>query len=183
MDRFGVETLPKGSDIDGMKIEAFHGKVATRKGAPLHQTEALAAGAILYEANSYLDLQPDTQKRLCRCNIAQQFNTWVIQRARGHGIPKLISDNPAYDWQWISALFDEARIPNPFGYSARRIGDYYAGLIGNFERTQPWKCLRITKHDHNPVHDALGNAEAFYRLQHGERGPDSVTKAMKRRYY
>jgi len=29
--------------------------------------------------------------------------------------------------------------------------------------------LRITPHDHNPVHDAMGNLEAFDRLLKGER--------------
>lgn len=27
-----------------------------------------------------------------------------------------------------------------------------------------WKSLRKTKHDHNPVNDALGNAEALLEL-------------------
>lgn len=30
------------------------------------------------------------------------------------------------------------------------------------------KRLRRTKHDHHPVHDALGNAEALRRLFDGE---------------
>jgi hypothetical protein len=58
---------------------------------------------------------------------------------------------------------------NPFGHSARRIGDFYAGLLGDFQSTQKWKRLRRTKHDHHPVHDALGNAEALIRLLNGER--------------
>jgi hypothetical protein len=32
-----------------------------------------------------------------------------------------------------------------------------------------WKRLRRTKHNHHPVHDALGNAEALIRLFDGER--------------
>ena len=58
---------------------------------------------------------------------------------------------------------------NPFGYSARRIGDFYAGLIGDFKDASSWKRLRITKHDHHPVHDAMGNLEAFERLLKGDR--------------
>jgi hypothetical protein len=42
-------------------------------------------------------------------------------------------------------------------------------LVNNFAETQSWKGLRITPHDHNPVHDAVGNAEAFRRIQNGER--------------
>lgn len=43
------------------------------------------------------------------------------------------------------------------------------GLVGNFMDTQSWKKLRVTKHDHNPVHDAMGNVEVFERLLNGER--------------
>ncbi len=53
---------------------------------------------------------------------------------------------------------------NPFGHSARRIGDFHADLTGDWRYTQVWKCLRKTTHAHNPVNDALGNAEAFELL-------------------
>lgn len=58
---------------------------------------------------------------------------------------------------------------NPFGHSARRIGDFYAGLVGKFTDASSWKKLRVTAHDHNPVHDAMGNLEAFERILNGER--------------
>jgi len=58
---------------------------------------------------------------------------------------------------------------NPFGHSGRRIADFSAGLVGDFQSTQQWKHLRQTKHDHHPVHDALDNAEALLRLLNGER--------------
>ena len=51
---------------------------------------------------------------------------------------------------------------NPFGYSSRRIGDFYAGLRREY-RAQ-WKHLRRTRHSHDPVDDALGNAEAFIAM-------------------
>lgn len=95
------------------------------------------------------------------------FDAWL--RARTKGRPVFVSDNPAFDWQWINDLFHRTLSRNPFGHSARRISDFYAGLTGNFYNTQRWKSLRITPHDHNPVHDALGNVEAFERLLKGER--------------
>ena len=58
---------------------------------------------------------------------------------------------------------------NPFGHSGRRIADFYAGLVATVYKTQNWKRLRRTKHDHHPVHDALGNAEALIRLFDGAR--------------
>lgn len=85
------------------------------------------------------------------------------------GRPVFVSDNPAYDFQWINYGFWKAIGHNPFGFSARRIGDFYAGLVGDFYAKQAWKSLRQTKHDHNPVNDAKGNVEAFARLLKGER--------------
>lgn len=85
------------------------------------------------------------------------------------GRPIFISDNPAFDWQWINDGFWRTLGKNPFGHSARRIGDFYAGLVGDITDASSWKKLRRTPHDHNPVHDALGNMEAFERLLHGER--------------
>ena len=71
--------------------------------------------------------------------------------------------------RWINYGFHLTLDYNPFGHSARRISDFYAGLMGDFTRTQGWKRLRVTPHDHHPVHDALGNVEAFERLLRGER--------------
>lgn len=81
----------------------------------------------------------------------------------------LVSDNPCYDGGGMNMIFHRRLGYNPFGHSARRISDFYAGLVGNFYETQGWKALRITPHDHNPVNDALGNCEAFERLLQGER--------------
>jgi len=95
------------------------------------------------------------------------FYIWlkVVSKDR----PIFISDNVAYDWQWINFYFWKYLGYNPFGHSGRRISDFYAGLMGDFSKTQKWKRLRKTKHDHNPVNDAMGNVEAFERLLKGER--------------
>jgi hypothetical protein len=69
------------------------------------------------------------------------------------------------DFAFLASDFGQ----NPFGHSGRRIADFYAGLVGDFRSTQKWKRLRRTKHDHHPVHDALGNAEALIRIFDGER--------------
>ena len=80
-----------------------------------------------------------------------------------------VSDTPAYDVQWINHGFHHTLDRNPFGYSGRRISDFYAGLVGDFGKTQVWKRLRATPHDYNPVYDAMGNVEAFERRLRGER--------------
>jgi len=99
----------------------------------------------------------------------EAFEKWVNENTDGSMRPLFVSDNPAYDWQFINYYFHLHLGHNPFGWSARRISDFYAGLMGDFSNTQKWKQLRITEHDHNPVHDAMGNLEAWERLLNGER--------------
>jgi DNA polymerase III epsilon subunit-like protein len=94
--------------------------------------------------------------------VAEQFTDWLDSVTVGRAV--MVSDNPAYDFMWIAGMFDRADMPNPFGHSGRRISDYWAGLHGSWTRTQDWKELRRTPHDHNPVHDALGNAEALAEI-------------------
>ena len=114
------------------------------------------------------DLSLDTEAMNCHpwyC-VFIEFERWLKQF---EGNPIFVSDNPAFDWQWINYWFWHTIQRNPFGHSARRIGDFYAGLVGDFRAASKWKKLRITKHTHNPVDDATGNVEAFERMLKGER--------------
>lgn len=96
-----------------------------------------------------------------------QFDAWLGKTVQGR--PIFVADNLAFDWQWINDGFHRFLGHNPFGYSGRRINDFYAGLQGDFGDQNAWKKLRITDHDHNPVNDAMGNVEAFARILQGER--------------
>lgn len=78
--------------------------------------------------------------------------------------PVFVSDNPGFDFMWIAFEFDKAERTNVFGHSSRRIGDFAAGLAGNWKQQTKWKSLRKTRHTHNPVDDAMGNAEALEAL-------------------
>lgn len=92
--------------------------------------------------------------------VMLEFSKWVNE----HNIddrPTFLSDNNGFDWMWICYYFDLYGIDNPFGYSSRRIGDIYCGLTRNLRNNRRWKRLRKTRHNHNPVNDAVGNAEAF----------------------
>ncbi len=80
------------------------------------------------------------------------------------GRPLFMSDNPAFDWQWINYYFHAFYGANPFGHSARRIGDLYSGLERDFSAASRWKALRKTRHTHDPVDDAMGNAEALIAM-------------------
>lgn len=108
----------------------------------------------------FADVRPPSQKDR---NLAfMDFSAFL--HANIPGRPVFVSDNPAFDWQWINDGFHQALGMNPFGFSARRIGDFYAGLMGDFKNASSWKKLRRTPHTHNPVDDATGNLEAFQTL-------------------
>lgn len=108
---------------------------------------------------------PDA-KRYDRQQVAREFEVWVKSK---DGRPVMISDNPAYDFQWMNCFVWEELGYGLLGHSARRIGDYYAGLVGDWRKQSKWKKLRVTPHTHHPVDDAKGNFEAWNRIQMGER--------------
>ena len=92
--------------------------------------------------------------------VMQDFAQWL--KTSSSGKPTFISDNPAFDWQWINYYFHMFYGSNPFGFSGRRIGDLYCGMKMDTGLNAEWKKLyRKTIHDHNPVNDAIGNAEAL----------------------
>lgn len=97
-------------------------------------------------------------------HVMQEFSLWIENVCKEDGRPIFVSDNPAYDFMWIATSFDRVSLKNPFGHSARRIGDFAAGLRGDFFASQSWKSLRRTPHNHHPVNDAMGNAEALHEL-------------------
>lgn len=75
-----------------------------------------------------------------------------------------VTDNLAFDWQWVNYYFHRfgGIEGNPFGFSGRRINDIYSGLKHSSSVQNDWKKLyRKTRHTHNPVDDAKGNAEAL----------------------
>jgi hypothetical protein len=46
--------------------------------------------------------------------VAESFSAW-LKEVGGNERPVFVSDNVAWDWQWIAALFDRADMDNPFG--------------------------------------------------------------------
>ena len=92
-----------------------------------------------------------------------KFKGWISANTKDSTV--FISDNLAFDWQWINYYFHFFTGNNPFGFSGRRIGDLYSGLEKNFFAGSKWKKFRKTSHTHNPVDDALGNAEALLQIR------------------
>jgi hypothetical protein len=95
--------------------------------------------------------------------VMEKFGAWLDRHSKGR--PVFVSDNPAYDWQFINYYFHRFLGRNPFGFSGRRIGDLYAGLVKDASQASAWKQYRVTPHTHHPVDDARGNAEALRKFK------------------
>lgn len=93
-------------------------------------------------------------------DVMHKFYEWIIQSTKS---PIFISDNNGYDWQFINYYFHAFYGKNPFGWSSRRISDLWCGYKNDMHAK--WKNMRKTKHTHNPVDDALGNAEALLEMK------------------
>lgn len=92
--------------------------------------------------------------------VMAEFAEWVVTSSKGR--PVFCSDNVAFDWMFVNWYFYETIGHNPFGWSGRRIGDLYCGMVKDgYAR---WKHLRRTPHTHDPVDDAKGNAEAILAM-------------------
>lgn len=139
----------------------FYGKTAPLNRYVRWQPEALAVSKISHEEHLTFPFPQATMA---------DFHRWLI--ALDATRLTFVSDNPAFDWQWINYYlyvclegkgFDPV---NPFGYSARRIGDIWAGYQRKFNDHSSWKDFRKTRHTHHPLDDARGNAEALLEIMH-----------------
>lgn len=116
-------------------------------------------------SNPYWDIHTDPKltarrgrhPRLDR--VVTELEAWL----KGfNGIsPRLVSDNNGFDAMWLNCFTDQQAGKLLFGHSSRRIGDFYAGVSGEWSNQSAWKKLRQTKHTHDPLDDARGNAEAL----------------------
>lgn len=131
--------------------KTFYGK--TRPITTAWVPDALKVSGFTREEHEGFD---DPQK------VMLEFEKWIMEN-NGDSKPTLISDNNGFDAMFIAYYFHKYRGYNPFGWSSRRIGDLYCGLVKD-SRAQ-WKHLRDTKHTHHPVQDCLGNAEALLKIQ------------------
>jgi len=118
----------------------------------IYVPEALAVSGFSREEHLTFDDPED---------VMWDFAEWLMRNSVGS--PVLVSDNNGYDASWINYYFHVYHNgSNPFGWSSRRIGDMFCGAEHNLY--YKWKQHRKTKHTHNPVDDAKGNAEALLYL-------------------
>src|SRR6266550_7479311 len=138
--------------FDDRLDKSFYGQ--TRPISERFVAEALAVSGFSREQHLGFD-DPKT--------VMATFATWLDQNSKGR--PVFVSDNVAFDWQFINYYFHRFLGRNPFGFSGRRIGDLYAGMVKDASKATEWKKYRLTAHTHNPVDDARGNAEALKKLK------------------
>ena len=91
----------------------------------------------------------------------ERFAAWLKENVKGR--PVFISDNNGFDWQYINWYFWHFTGGNPFGHSSTNLGSLYKGMVKDM--SQSFKHLRKTGHTHNPVDDAMGNAEALLEMK------------------
>ena len=152
-------------DVEASGVSPARG-IMTEFGA-VHASSRKTFHGILYKGTPDPEnpAKPIVGERVAsEMEVSTNFCVW-LEQVCGKGRPIFVSDNPAYDYMWIAAMFDVAGFNNPFGHSARRISDFWAGLQNNWGDTQSWKRFRVTPHDHNPVNDAMGNVEAFEKIK------------------
>lgn len=92
-----------------------------------------------------------------------RFEAWV--KEVGGERPRFISDNNGFDWMFVCWYFHRFLGRNPFGHSSTNLGSLYKGLEASMYVN--FKHLRWTKHTHDPLDDARGNAEVMMAM--GER--------------
>lgn len=94
--------------------------------------------------------------------VMQDFRDW-INKVCLKDRPIFISDNNGFDWMFICWYFHHFLGCNPFGFSSQNLGSLYKGM--EKDTFTNFKHMRVTKHSHNPVDDARGNAEALLRMK------------------
>lgn len=128
----------------------FYGK--TKPISEVYNESALAISGFSREEHEKF---PDPKGVMHSCD------EWIYENTVGR--PVLISDNNGYDASWMNYYFLKYYGKNPFGWTSRRIGDLYCGMVN--DSFAKWKHLRTTKHTHHPVDDARGNAEAILKMK------------------
>lgn len=93
--------------------------------------------------------------------VMEEFAIWIKESSKTR--PQFFSDNNGFDWQFVNWYFHHFTGDNPFGFSSTNLGSLYKGLTGDMFKN--FKHLRKTKHTHNPVDDAMGNAEALLYMK------------------
>lgn len=130
--------------------QTFYGR--TRPISERWNAEALAVSGFSREQHQAFDDPAQVMRR---------FADWIARH--GGRRPVFISDNNGFDWSFINYYFHCYLEQNPFGFSSQNLGSLYKGLVK--DTFSSFKHLRRTRHSHDPVDDARGNAEALLEMK------------------
>lgn len=142
-------------DRDLVKAPTFHGKLRPLDGAR-------------WEPNAYAVVGYDHEHALTFDDPAAVMDDLrAYLETNSEGNPMLVSDNNGFDAMFTAWYFHFFLGRNPFGHSSMNLGSLYKGIVRTTREN--FKHLRITRHTHNPVDDARGNAEALLHMVNGMR--------------
>lgn len=85
------------------------------------------------------------------------FESWVLKHNKPGTQPTFTSDNNGYDWMFVCWYMWHYLGDCAFGFSSKNLNNIWQGMQRD-SMASP-RHLAITKHDHNPMHDAKGHAE------------------------
>lgn len=149
---FGVVKIDKDHKLE----TTFEGKCKPIFHQWEKTEEALAVSGLTWEDTLFFPNPAETM---------QAFLDWINETNEGRAM--FYSDNNGFDFAYINYYCWKFLGQNPFGWSSSNIGGIWKGMRKSvFEK---FKFMRKTKHDHNPVNDAKGNAEALIhmKVKHG----------------
>lgn len=94
------------------------------------------------------------------------FDDWLASISDGNKNLVFVGFNAPFDWSFINYYFWKFIGKNPFGFSALDIKAFYMGVTGcSWDDTRSSQIAKNlhpnSKGDHNPLHDAIYQAEIF----------------------
>jgi len=130
--------------------KTFYGEFKPR--TDNYKDEALNVVGVSHEHTLTYPNAEITMKKLAK---------WIAQ-VNIKGKPRMMADNAGFDWMFVNTYFHQYCGANPFGFSCLSLTSMFKGFEKDYRAN--FKHLRKTKHTHNPVDDAMGNAEAFLAI-------------------
>lgn len=138
-------------DADGKFDETFYGQ--TSPISHNYNEQSLAISGFSRKEHEQFSSPEKTMK---------EFSLWV-DSVKQNKRPIFVSDNNGYDFAWMNYYMLKYAGINQFGWSSRNLHDMFIGYMN--DPYYKWrKKHRKTKHTHDPVDDAKGNAEALLWL-------------------
>lgn len=103
------------------------------------------------------------------------FARWLHSLRGGDGVLVFVGFNAPFDWSFVNYYFHTFHGSNPFGFSALDIKSYYMGHSNTtWSETTSSKMAAVLKPqsfgDHDPLHDAVYQAELFRLVRQRARG-------------